>query len=206
MCEEDTGKPNMHLRTLINLTMLLAALSLSVACEQAQKSWRYQPPPELKIAHENRPESAGLEIVEGNILVTIAVVDEAPAVSTSDDTAALSAGEWDSESYTKFAVIKLSSYWAERIEKTMEFHSTIPGVTVYRAVVNRDGSLSSLELLSGSGSEHYDLAARDALQQPYPGLFTEFQPLPAEFTGQSLTFEITFYAHTSPQPKEEKER
>jgi hypothetical protein len=192
-----------HRRRLLIVAALLVLTA--AACEQAQKSWRNEPPPDVKIAREGRPGSAGLEVVEGNVAVTVKIVDQEPA-AISDGVEVLSSGEWDSELYRALVVRKLSGYWLPKLEKTMEFRSVIPGRTVFRAVVNRDGALKDLELTEPSGSEQYDLTARDSIEQPYPGLTTEFRPLPEEFVGRALTLEIVFYAHTSPQPQEEKKR
>ncbi|HUX06669.1 MAG TPA: hypothetical protein VMX35_05085 [Acidobacteriota bacterium] len=184
--------------------MILLLLS---GCEQAQKSWRYQPPPEVKVSDSGRPDGERLEVAEGVNAVTIDIVAEEPGDAEGErGEVVLDAHAWDSQHFRNLLVRKLQSFWLSEIEKTMQFRSVIPGRTVYRVVIAADGSLVSADLLAGSGIELYDLAAGNSIDRKYPGLLTEFRPLPQDYRGRELTVDIGFYVHNSPAKETEREK
>ena len=191
-----------HITALPIVAILITLLFSS--CEQAQKSWRYQPPPEVKVADVKNPDREQLVVAEGVNVITIDIVSEEPGAQRGE--VILDAHEWDSHHYKNLMIKKLHSYWLDEIDDSMQFRSVIPGRTIYRATIAADGGLKAVDLLAPSGITQYDMAARNSIDRRYPGLLTEFQPMPQDFRGPELTVDIGFYVHNSPAKETETEK
>jgi len=103
--------------------------------------------------------------------------------------------EWDYIPYRDLLLLKLYRFWVPRLEPIPYFRMGLPGLTVYRFVIGRDGSLLHVQKLRPSEREQYDLAARYAIVAPYPGRIAAFPPLPDHFPKQTLTVTVAFYVN-----------
>ena len=109
--------------------------------------------------------------------------------------------EWDYIPYRDKLLYKLYLYWVPKLRQVWQFQLGRSGRTIYRFVILRDGNAVNIELLDTSTMNQYDLAARYSIEQPYPGLVTEFPPLPEHFPKQTLVVTVGFFVNMYP-PRE----
>ena len=75
----------------------------------------------------------------------------------------------------------------ELIRRRWDNNQRIPGISVVRFTIQRDGSISDVGLHQGSGQVALDLSAQRAVI-----LTRAIQPLPSAFPGTNLTVRLTF--------------
>jgi len=75
----------------------------------------------------------------------------------------------------------------ELIRRRWDNNQRVPGLSVVRFTIQRDGSLTDVGLHQGSGQIALDLSAQRAVI-----LTRTIQPLPSAFTGTNLTVRLTF--------------
>ena len=75
----------------------------------------------------------------------------------------------------------------ELIRRRWDNNPRVPGVSVVRFTIQRDGSISDVGLHQGSGQVALDLSAQRAVI-----LTRAIQPLPSAFSGTNLTVRLTF--------------
>jgi protein TonB len=74
-----------------------------------------------------------------------------------------------------------------RIQRVWESKQQSTGMTVVRFVIQRDGSMTNVEVERTSGNSTLDLIATRAIQ-----LTRQLPPLPAEYPNPTLTVHLTF--------------
>jgi len=203
----------MTYRELLVAAALGAALISLAGCDIARRNWSPPKPIEIKVSAQGQQagiDSDSYERVEGASIEIYIMPLEAEG---SEQTAASGGGtvvletyDWDKTSYRELMRRKLLSFWVPKLEQTMQYKSDIPGRAVFSITVGRDGGARHVELIESSGIDQYDQAAENAILLPYPGLATEFRPLPDDFHGRTFTATITFYVNLVPKKESEKEK
>jgi hypothetical protein len=102
---------------------------------------------------------------------------------------------WNYVPYRDKLIRKLYYYWVPKLDNLSYFRLGYTGVSVYRFVIRRDGSLRQVELFEPAAVAPYDMAARHAIVSPYPGLVTAFEPLPDDFPKNELTVTVGFFVN-----------
>lgn len=103
---------------------------------------------------------------------------------------------WDWVPYRDLMLLKLYREWVPVLRRNMYFRLGRPGLTIYRFVITRDGSVHQLDLLRPAEVGQYDEAAQHAIVSFYPGRETAFPPLPDHFPKETLVVTIGFYVNT----------
>lgn len=75
----------------------------------------------------------------------------------------------------------------ELIRRRWDNNQRVPGISIVRFTIQRDGSISDVGLHQGSGQVALDLSAQRAVI-----LTRAIQPLPSAFSGTNLTVRLTF--------------
>jgi protein TonB len=94
--------------------------------------------------------------------------------------------------YARAMLAKIRRNWYERMPEIVRWG--VQGVVKIRFYIERDGTVTGLQILSESGKPPLDFAARDAIAAS-----SAFDPLPADLTGvtrEGVT--ITFYYNLRP--------
>lgn len=105
---------------------------------------------------------------------------------------------WDYEPYKAKMMRKLYREWVPKLYQIGFFMMGEPGRTVISFQIMRDGSVRALILRDGATIASYDVAARHSIEALYPGLTTEFPPLPPGFPKEYLGVTIGYFVNMDP--------
>lgn len=104
----------------------------------------------------------------------------------------LNTSNWDYEPWLSKVKQKLFNIWIPLVRESLEFSSGKDGETIWQVVVNKDGTIKKLSITKSSSSNKYDLAAKQAVEAPFPEMNTPFPPLSADFPLENLVVIVHF--------------
>lgn len=112
--------------------------------------------------------------------------------------------DWNYEPYRARMIRKLYYYWVPKLYTISFFRLGVPGRSIVRFTIRKDGSLGAVELLAAADDKPYDQAAEHAITSPFPSLRTAFPPLPMGFPKEYLTVTVGFFVNMEVPERERK--
>jgi len=99
---------------------------------------------------------------------------------------------YDWGEYAESMVSKIRVHWYEEMPMPL-LQSGLKGVVTIRFTIHRDGSISDVTIITGSGVAPYDYAAKKAIELASP-----LKPLPADFPKETEHVTAMFYYNSEP--------
>jgi hypothetical protein len=113
--------------------------------------------------------------------------------------------DWNYEPYRARMLRKIYENWVPKLYTISYFLLRKPGLTVWRFRIQRDGSVTMMQLLNEAQFANYDKAAEYAILAPYWSISTSFPPLPPGFPERDLGVTIGFYVNMDIPSRERSE-
>ncbi|HKS24438.1 MAG TPA: energy transducer TonB [Thermoanaerobaculia bacterium] len=99
---------------------------------------------------------------------------------------------YDWGEYAESMVSKIRVHWYEEMPMPL-LQTGMKGVVTIRFTIHRDGTISDVTILAGSGVAPYDYAAKKAIELASP-----LKPLPADFPKETEHVTAMFYYNSEP--------
>jgi TonB family protein len=99
---------------------------------------------------------------------------------------------YDWGEYAESMVSKIRVHWYEEMPMPL-LQTGMKGVVTIRFTIHRDGTISDVTILAGSGIAPYDYAAKKAIELASP-----LKPLPADFPKETEHVTAMFYYNSEP--------
>lgn len=121
--------------------------------------------------------------------------DRSTSAEEMEGTVQFDTYNWNYQPYQARMLRKIYREWVPKLYQIGFFRMGEAGRTVISFRIEQDGRVTALILRDGARIQSYDQAAQFAIEAPYPGLATEFPPLPFDFPKEFLGVTIGFYVN-----------
>jgi outer membrane biosynthesis protein TonB len=102
---------------------------------------------------------------------------------------------WNYEPYRAKMIRKIYREWVPKLYQIGFFRMGEPGRTLLSFRIEKNGRVTALLVQDGARVASYDLAAQHSVEAKYPGLATEFPPLPLGFPKDFLGVSIGYFVN-----------